>query len=185
MTDVLWRRKLGTCADTNIQQLSEDRGRDGRDAATSPGTPGAPGAGRGGKVPPWSLCREHSPRTPGPRTSGVQDGDRMDSWAFSHLVCLETPENSHSACIYVCMWVMSHNLTASSKKALFLISLILNLGYVWFLFSRNTWSSRTKCVSVTFLGLGGCPGHIWYRKSGNGSKRKIFPDFYYHLLNSS
>ena len=38
-----------------------DGGRDGRDVANSLGTRRTPEAGRGGKAPPWSLCREHSP----------------------------------------------------------------------------------------------------------------------------
>ena len=81
-----------------------DGGRDGRDVANSLGTPRTPEAGRGGKAPPWSLCREHSPRTPGPWPSGVQDGDRMDSWAFSHLVCYGNPRKLTQR-VHLCVYV--------------------------------------------------------------------------------
>ena len=57
-----------------------NRGRDGREAATSPGTDAwsLQKPEEAGRTLPWSLCRELSPGTPGPQTSGLQGWGTMD-----------------------------------------------------------------------------------------------------------
>ena len=51
-----------------------DGGGDGREAATSPGTDAQSPQKleEAGGTLPWRLCRELSPGTPGPHTSGLQ-----------------------------------------------------------------------------------------------------------------
>ena len=57
-----------------------DGGRDGREAATSPGTDAwsLQKLEEVGRTLPCSLCRELSPGTPRPQTSGPQGWGRVD-----------------------------------------------------------------------------------------------------------
>ena len=65
-----------------------DGGRDGRDVANSLGTRRTPEAGRGGKAPPWSLCREHSPGHLDLRrlVSRVGEGECLLLWNASFVI---------------------------------------------------------------------------------------------------
>lgn len=51
-----------------------------------PRAPGAARSWRGRKDPPWRLQRELDPATPGPRTAGLQNGERTNVSCFKPLV---------------------------------------------------------------------------------------------------
>lgn len=150
-----WLIRRGKFGHKERKQPCGDEGRDWSNAATSPGIPETTGS--------WETQEKSSPRASGGsmalrpldlRLLVSRTGRELISVVFSHPVCdvlLWQPENSHSVCVWVCVWSLgsrrSWMLPPNFEFFSFIFFYLENL----FVFNVNTWSARTDCVFVTFL----------------------------------